>query len=255
MKLNQRMAAPWRWLGVGVLTLGLGTMALPGVALPPEEIDRKLDAVPVFVVTDRAGNPVPVAIGDEEGRRQAVLRGFADPAAAQDFLERVRGADDAGTPEMTLVTSPLSLSGLFAFSRRDGASYRVQLVAADDALTAARAIVERSGRDPATVRGLPLFLLTAGEGSDRTYVIAETDGGDSIRFYMDADMALEAVEAFQAAVPALADTVRIEVIPLDEVLSKLVTRDDTWLTQVEIVPSSDAMAAVSGTGAAADLER
>lgn len=249
----RRCVGPWRGT-IAALPLTIALAVVPwlggAIALPPEEIDRKLEAVPMFVVTDRDGNPVPVAVADRQGVEQAVLRGFADPEDAIAFLEQVRGAEAAGTPDEALVTSPLSLAGLFLLSRQDGAGYRVQLVPDQTALRAARVLTERGGQDPDQVRGLPLFLLTAGPDDDRTYVVTEDEGQESIRFYMDADMALDAVEAFQTAVPELAETVRIEVLALDAVLVELVEREDDWLRQVEIVPSAAAIAALEAQSAA-----
>jgi hypothetical protein len=246
------IARSWRLRLAGAamsFSLALAIAGVPwaggAIALPPEDIDRKLEAVPIFVVTDRDGNPVPVAVVDRQGVEQAVLRGFADPEDAIAFLERVRGAEDSGTPDEALVTSPVSLAGLFLLSRQDGVGYRVQLVPDDLALRAARVLTERSGQDPSQVSGLPLFLLTAGPDDDRTYVVTEDDQGqESIRFYMDADMAMDGVEAFQRAVPELGGTVRIEVLTLEDLLKELVEREDDWLRQVEIVPSAAAIAAL-----------
>jgi hypothetical protein len=52
------------------------------------------------------------------------------------------------------------------------------------------------------------------------------------------------VDAAKKDSPDIADTIQIEVVLLEQVMSTLTTKDDEWLTKIRFVPSEEAAAYV-----------
>ncbi|TAD75966.1 MAG: hypothetical protein EA001_13030 [Oscillatoriales cyanobacterium] len=228
-----------RWvsrLAIGVL----GSLLAAGgaIALPPEEIAKKLETVPVFTLTDAQGAPALVEVGDRAGQRRTVARMFVSPQDAIAWLDRLK----ASTPNApnALRVSAVPLSAIYELLQKPSQDYQLQLIPDLNEVKLARELLDRNQQPQEKLQGIPLFLVTASDGSAPTYVTVDRDGVEEIQFFMDRAQAEVVAREFAEQVPDLAATVQIQVVDLDEFLAVLSDRDDEWLTRVRILPSTAA---------------
>lgn len=214
--------------------------ASSAIALPPEEISKKLEAVPVFTLTNAEGTPALVEVGDRAGQRQTVARMFVSPQDAIAWLDRLK----ASTPNApnTLRVSAVPLSAIYELLQKPSPDYQLQLIPDLNEVKLARELLDRNQQPQEKLQGIPLFLVTASDGAAPTYVTVDRDGVEEIRFFMDRAQAEVVAREFADQVPDLAATVQIQVVDLDEFLAVLSDRDDEWLTRVRILPSTAAQA-------------
>lgn len=232
-----------RWM----MSLGLASAMIAGavtlgsaaaIALTEEQVLEKLRPVPLFTLTNAEGDPVIVSVEGENGATQNVARMFVSPEDAQAFLQRVRQSP-AGEGQQ-LSVSPWSLAGIYALSLDMPEDLSLQLVPDDDEVTAARSLLQQNQLSPDLLRGIPLFLVTAGEGDERSYVTVDRDGRSSIFMFFDKTQAEESLRRFSAQQASLAASARIEVVDLGQAIDILSQRDDAWLSQIIFVPSLEA---------------
>jgi len=243
---RQRLARAGRWLwqrgGWTIAPIAWALAIGPLAALPPEEISRKLEAVPVFTLTDPQGAPALVEVGNRDGKRETVARMFLSPQDAVEWLDRLKAASP--NAPSSLRVSAVPLSAVYDLLQKPSADYQLQLIPDLDEVKLARELLARNQQPAEKLQGIPLFLVTASDGTGPTYVTVDRDGTEEIRFYMDRAQAETVAQEFASQTPDLAATVQIQVVDLDEFLSVLSERDDEWLGRVRIMPSTEAQAFV-----------
>lgn len=239
---------PWGGWAIAPLVwaLAIGPLA----ALTPEEISRKLEAVPVFTLTDPQGAPALVEVGTRDGKRETVARMFLSPQDAVAWLDRLKAATPSTAANGTLRVSAVPLSAVYDLLQKPAADYQLQLIPDLDEVKLARELLERNQQPAEKLQGIPLFLVTASDGTGPTYVTVDQDGTEEIRFYMDRAQAETVAQEFASQTPDLAATVQIQVVDLDEFLAVLAERDDEWLGRVRIMPSTEAQAFLQNTPSA-----
>lgn len=242
------MKSAWvRWgiaLGLASSTIlgTIGGVARQAIALTQEQIVEKLRVVPMFAVANNEGVPIVTAARADNGERANFIRLFVSPADAEQFLQRLQSDDpDLGS---NIRVAPWSLAQVYAMSQDPPEDLSVQLVPDREEVEAARALLRQNDRPQETLQGIPLFLVTAGEGDRRSYVTIQQDNETSIPFFFDKAQAETAAQRFAEQQADLADTVRIEVVDLGEAISTLARRNDEWLTDVTMIPSLEAQAFV-----------
>ncbi|MEM8642685.1 MAG: Tic22 family protein [Cyanobacteria bacterium P01_G01_bin.54] len=105
-----------RWLtsiGIGGLLMALGS-SLPAIALEPEEINRRLQEIPVFTVTDSSGAPLVARVEE-----QLYAGVFITPQAAIAFRESVVRENPAFADQVRV--TPVSLEEIYALDQQQAA--------------------------------------------------------------------------------------------------------------------------------------
>lgn len=238
----QSVRSNWRHLAGSWAIGSLAWLAAisPLAALPPEEIARKLEAVPVFALTDAQGTPALIDVGNADGQRTTVARMFLNPQDAQEWLKRLQAGAVSSSSELRVNAIPLS--AIYELLQKPSTEYQLQLIPDLEEVKLARELLALNQQPPEKLQGIPLFLVTASDGSAPTYVTVDRDGTEEIRFYMDRAQAEVVAKTFAEQNPELAATVQIQVVDFDEFLSVLSEREDEWLSRVRIIPSQNAQA-------------
>ena len=223
-----------RWttsLGVvGSLLLASGA----AIALPEEQVLKKLDPVPVFTIADEQGAPL-VASGDDEAKVAGV---FISQEDANQFVEQLKTKNPELAGKVKVV--PVSLGEVYKLAesaKTDENALNFAYVPQEEAVTSAKTIGE-ANQQPYQ-GGVPLFVAKGGE--DKGYLTIERDSQQVIPFFFDKQQLEQMVAKFKEQKPDIADSVDIEVVPLEGVIETLETSEDKMLEKIVLVPTEESI--------------
>ncbi|MGF1591307.1 MAG: Tic22 family protein [Pleurocapsa sp.] len=228
-----------RWsitLGVaGVTFFSWGIVEnLIAIALPQEEVLKKLDPVPVFTIADEQGAPL-VASGEDQAKVAGV---FISQADANQFVNQLKTENPELAQKVKVV--PVSLAEVYKLSesaQTQENALNFAYVPEEEAVNSAKTIGE-ANQQPYQ-GGVPLFVARGGEG--KGYLTFERDSQQVIPFFFDKQQLEEMVARFKEQEPEVAANVDIEVHPLEGVIETLATGSDEILEKIVLVPSTESI--------------
>ncbi len=221
-----------------VASLGiLGTLLLSSraaIALPQEEVLKKLDPVPVFTIADEQGAPL-VASGDDEAKVAGV---FISQEDANQFVTQLKDKNPELAQKVKVV--PVSLGEVYKLAgaaQTEENALNFAYVPQEEAVTSAKTIGE-ANQQPYQ-GGVPLFVAKGGE--DKGYLTIEKDSQQVIPFFFDKQQLEEMVAKFKEQKPDVAGSVDIEVVPLEGIIETLETSEDKMLEKIVLVPTEESI--------------
>ncbi|KAF3887774.1 MULTISPECIES: Tic22 family protein [Nostocales] len=224
--------------------------AVPVLALTEQQIKEKLDPVPVFLITNNKGVPLTrtVPANAQNGQNApkkdvAVTDVFMNGQEAQAFVNQLRNAKGSD-PKMAEIVKSLQVTpvplGLIYQRLRDGANKPDRPVFAfqpgKQDLEGAMTLLRQSGKNVQQFPSVPVFIVRSPE-KGYVSVKRKADNKEMIPLFLSKKDAQGLLEQVKAQVPK-AD---IQVVDIDNVIKTLREKNDAWLSQVAIVPSSDSM--------------
>jgi hypothetical protein len=237
-----------RWsaaLGVaGTAFIGLGIAEnLTAQALPQEEVLKKLDPVPVFTIADEQGAPL-VASGQDQAKVAGV---FISQDDANQFVNQLKTKNPELATKVKVV--PVSLGEIYKLSESSQSqenALNFAYVPEQEAVNSAKTIGE-ANKQPYQ-GGVPLFVAKGGE--DKGYLTIEKNSQQVIPFFFDKQQLEEMVAKFKQQKPEIANSVNIEVVPLERVIETLETSQDTMLEKIVLVPTTESIQFLQNTSPA-----
>jgi hypothetical protein len=228
-----------RWsaaLGIaGIAFIGLGIAEnLTAQALPQEEVLKKLDPVPVFTIADEQGAPL-VASGQDQAKVAGV---FISQDDANQFVNQLKTKNPELANKVKVV--PVSLGEIYKLSESSQSeenALNFAYVPEQEAVNSAKTIGE-ANKQPYQ-GGVPLFVAKGGE--DKGYLTIERNSQQVIPFFFDKQQLEEMVAKFKQQKPEIANSVNIEVVPLEGVIETLETSQDTMLEKIVLVPTTESL--------------
>ncbi|MGY6530478.1 MAG: Tic22 family protein [Cyanobacterium sp.] len=202
------------------------------LALPQEVIVEKLQSIPVFTIADNQGAPLVATNGENDNQRVAGV--FISKTDANNFVEQLK----QNNPELggQVQVIPVSLGEVYEMSEAnaeqpDGIRF---------AYVPRQADVEQARQLNAGYRGgVPLFVATA--GNDQGYLTVRQGDQEFIPFFFEESQVRDLVEGFKQSQPELANSVQIEVVVLEGVISALEQGDDELLERIMLWPSQESI--------------
>ncbi|MBP0016225.1 MAG: hypothetical protein J7647_01555 [Cyanobacteria bacterium SBLK] len=218
-----------RWTATIGLSLGIffgsGGLNLQALALPSEEVERILSPVPVFMITDGEGKPLTAS--RDEG--ETVTGVFLSRGEAQSFISDLGRNQPELAGQLQVLT--LSLIQVVRQARAQDAIW-FEFVPIPGQFEAAQGIQ----RD---FQGTPLFAAKAGvEGG---YLSITVNDRRAIPFFFEKQKLDNLVDRFTRQNPDQANTVEIQVIPLEQVISTLENSQEDTLRQIVLVLSDESL--------------
>lgn len=213
-----------------------GAAGLPAFALTEEEVLQKLAPVTVFTVTNAEGSPLVVAVPVEEGEPLEVAGAFMSQGDAEAFLERLQAEDPSLTDQVQV--TPASLAEVYQLDFQfEGEADDIDFIFIPVEAQAqnAQTLLESDQE----LQGVPLFVARGGEQGG--YLTIEREGEQAVPFFFDYEQVQQIANEFQAANPDQADTVEIQVVPLEGMINTLRTQDDPGLESVVLIPSREGL--------------
>ena len=220
-------------VGTAILTAGFGSN-LKAWALPTEQILQKLNPVPVFTVADEQGAPL-VASGEDNAKVAGV---FISQQDAISFVDRLQTQNPELASKVKVV--PVSLGEVYQLdqaNQNQENALNFAYVPEQEEVDSAKNVLSQSGKQ--YQGGVPLFVARG--GADDGYLTIEKDSQQVIPFFFEKQQLENMVTKFKAQKPELAETVNIEVIPLEGVIDTLQTSNDEMLNKIVLVPSSESI--------------
>lgn len=228
-----------RWsaaLGVaGIAFIGLGIAEnLTAQALPQEEVLKKLDPVPVFTIADEQGAPL-VASGQDKAKVAGV---FISQNDANQFVDQLKTKNPELAGKVKVV--PVSLGEIYKLSESSQSQQNAlnfAYVPEQEAVNSAKTIGQ-ANQQPYQ-GGVPLFVAKGGE--DKGYLTIEKNSQQVIPFFFDKQQLEQMVAKFKQQKPEIANSVNIEVVPLEGVIETLETSQDQMLEKIVLVPTTESI--------------
>ncbi|MCC0177331.1 hypothetical protein I4641_10115 [Waterburya agarophytonicola K14] len=233
MKLLVRWSAGLGIAGTLFLSAGIAEN-LTALALPEAEILKKLDPVPVFTIADEQGAPL-VASGEDEAKVAGV---FISQEDANQFVSQLKTKNPELADKVKVV--PVSLGEVYKLAesaKTEENALNFAYVPQEEAVTSAKTIGE-ANQQPYQ-GGVPLFVAKGGE--DKGYLTIEKDSQQVIPFFFDKKQLEQVVTKFKEQKPEIADSVDIEVVPLEGVIQTLETSEDKMLEKIVLIPTEESI--------------
>lgn len=223
-----------RWTASLGMVGGLLLASSSAIALPEEEVLKKLDPVPVFTIADEQGAPL-VASGDDEAKVAGV---FISQEDANEFVNQLKTKNPELADKVKVV--PVSLGEVYKLAeaaQTEENSLNFAYVPQEEAVTSAKTIGE-ANQQPYQ-GGVPLFVAKGGE--DKGYLTIEKNSQQVIPFFFDKQQLEQMVAKFKEQKPDVAESVDIEVVPLEGVIETLETSEDEMLEKIVLVPTEESI--------------
>lgn len=211
------------------------------LALPEEEVKARLETVPVFTLVDAEGSLV-VATFTEEQNSPPVATVFISHANAENFLRNM-GANDPESVNGVRI-APISLARVYeiALAGQDEENpLRVAFIPERQEVEAAVSILQENGEAVEEFQGVPLFIAKSGEGDEEALLTIQRGEEQVIPMYFSEEELQAALSGLRENQPELANSVRIDVVPLDRLIENLRTSDNQELNQIYLVPPQESI--------------
>jgi nickel transport protein len=240
MKSLVRLGATLGLVG-GILLGGLPAMEnLRAIALPEDQVVKKLAEVPVFTLTNAQGDFVVRSIKNEN-QTVSQVGFFVSKQDAQKFLDdRLKKENPQLANTMKVVA--VSLGDFYTMAQAskkkpDGTVFT--LVPAQQQVELARTLLTQSGQQGQQFNGIPLFVPKFKK--DNNYLTIPLGNERFIPFYFDKQQAVALIDRFKQAVPAEAANTEIQVVDLQSVIQTLLTSNDPGLSKIVLYPSQESI--------------
>lgn len=228
-----------RWSAVGIIGSAiLGSSfggSLPAQALPQEQVAETLRYIPVFAVVGEEGAPL---VATAEGRNVSGV--FISQEDAIAFVNKLKQENpDLGAQ---VQVQPASLSEIYKLDQQqaggqDGLDFAY--VPMPEQVQQAESILREQGQQVEAFNGVPLFVARG--GAEQGYLTLQQEGQQMIPFFFEREQLQQLISRFQQQQPDQASSIKIEVIPLENMIATLEQRDDNQLQNIMLVPSRESL--------------
>lgn len=243
-------------LAFGSAILGpLAISGMPALALSQEQINAQLGNVPVFTLSNSAGNTLTTSITNSENEDDSVsiTQVFISPTDAENALESIR-ADEPEFAEAFQVT-PIPLSQIYAVAlemNQSDENVIFDFIPIEEEVDYALSLLPNAQEQ--TPGRVPLFLVSATQPPEGAIEgdVSENEAENVARFTLtngvipmffkqeQFDNILSSIEEDQ---PEIADTLFVDVIWLETFISVLANSDDddTEIQQYQMIPTAESI--------------
>jgi nickel transport protein len=226
-------------VGIGNLP-GLGN--LEAVALPQDQVVKKLQEVPVFTLTNPKGEFV-VLSRNNQSKTVSQVGFFISKQDAQKFLDNRLKKEN---PQLasTLQVRPLSLADYYKIvleGKKKSDSVIYTLVPTQQQVASATSMLNASGKKVEQFNGIPLFVPKFKK--DNSYLTIPLANGNEryIPFFFEKEQAVALLDEFKKAVPKEAENTEIQVVDLYGVMEALNTSNDPSINKIVLYPSRESI--------------
>ncbi|HEY9897436.1 MAG TPA: Tic22 family protein [Candidatus Sericytochromatia bacterium] len=210
-----------------------GTMQV--LAIPQEQIIKKLGPVPVFTIANSQGAPL-VASPPNGQKGRAVAGVFISQKDAQEFLNNLKSKKPDLAKNVQVV--PISLAEVYQLNQTNkGKPEQLDFAyvpSKQQVDTAVSLLKQQGGQTSQQFNGTPLFVARGGK--EKGYLTIQQNGKPIIPMFFNKEELQGLLDRFKQQQPTLAATIDIQVLNLEGLMEVLQTKNDPQLDQIVLVP-------------------
>ncbi|MEH1834948.1 MAG: Tic22 family protein [Nostoc sp.] len=219
---------------------GIGN--LEAMALPQDQIVKKLQEVPVFTLTNPKGEFV-VLSRKNESKTISQVGFFISKLDAQKFLDNRLKKEN---PQLasTLQVRPLSLADYYKIvqeSKKKSDSVIYTLVPTQQQVASATSMLNQSGKKGEQFNGIPLFVPKFKKDNSYLTIPVPKSNERYIPFFFEKEQAVALLDEFKKAVPKEAANTEIQVVDLYGVMEALNSSNDPGINKIVLYPSRESI--------------
>jgi nickel transport protein len=225
-------------LAAGLITSSFGS--LKALALSVEEVQAKLQPIPVFAISNDQGRIWTVA--NENNNQLPVL--FISLADAQKYQQEL----EKNKPELKDKLSVTVLSLGEAYEQVRGQNNQQQFSAAfvptEQQVQLATQLLQQQGQQVEQFQGVPVFFPTVTENQKEGYLVIKVQGengttAEGIPFFFDKEQLQKLIERIQQQQGANKPPITIKVIPLENLISIFEKENDEAIKSIILFRSQE----------------
>jgi Tic22-like family len=235
-------------LGLALSLLG-GTVvgqtliqAAPAVALSETDALKRLEAIPVFAVTNKEGIPILASIANPKDKTKQVQIAtfFMNPQDAQSLVTSLKTQKpDVGNSARVVSLSMRQAYDIKSKNKDKAESLVFEFLPSKQQSDAAVAILKQNGQDIKQFNDIALFYSTGGK--DKGLLTIEQGKNKVIPFYFNKQDLQGMLDQLKQKDPKLSSTIKIEVTSLSKVFDSLLKENSTGIQQITLVPDRTAL--------------
>ena len=233
-----------------ILSLSGGSFVAPSflgqmsaIALSETEILERMDAIPVFIITDKQGNLLPAFIQDrnDTAKKRQYVSFFLNHKDAQAVISQIKANNPEVGSKATVTT--ISLGQAYRLkkknsSREDEVVFSFRPI--KQQVDYARAILEQNGQAAKNFNSIPLFFL-AESGNKSAPLTIENGDNKFTPFYFNKQDVQGVLNQLKEQQPKVGNSMRIQVTSLDNLFNLLLQGNAPDFKFVSLVPSREAL--------------
>jgi Tic22-like family len=237
-----------RWGATLAIAGSILSGALPGIgnlqamALPQDQVVKKLQEVPVFTLTNAKGEFIVISRSNQ-GKQISQVGFFISKQDAQKFLENRLKKEN---PQLagTLQVRPLSLADYYKIvleGKKKSEAVFYTLVPTQQQVESARTLLTQSGQKGQQFNGIPLFVPKFKK--DNSYLTIPLAQGNEryIPFFFEKEQAVNLLDQFKKAAPQEGANTEIQVVDLYGVIEALNSSNDPGMSKIVLYPSQESI--------------
>ncbi|NES74162.1 MAG: hypothetical protein F6K24_57745 [Okeania sp. SIO2D1] len=234
------------------LTLGvIGTTLIgsvlgsnfPAQALPEEEVVKTLEGVPVFMITDLEGRPVPLSLslGGQNVEKKDLAVFFISEDNAEEVVEKLESQSSQLEGKVEARALPLSQAYQLMMANQELEDSPFLFFPERSQVQEAVKILRQENSQVQGFNAVPLFVakqvIKTGDQEEEKYLTFQQGDREVIPVFFDIKQLEESIKASQAENPELSSSaIAIDVISLEDMINLLHSSDNEQLKNLVFMP-------------------
>jgi nickel transport protein len=217
---------------------------MKALALPQEQIQQKLNSIPVFVIADPSEGLVLQTIQPDNAESPdapdsvPVSWVFLNRGDAEEFINKLQQEKpDLGQKAKVMVMSLGQVYKMAQQSSEQEDSPVFELVPAQEQVNSALSILQEDGQQVDQFRGVPLFVARG--GSQQSLLAVQQNGQKFIPMFLNREDLQNQVDRMKQQQPKIASTIDVQVLRLERVINELENSDQQDLERLVFIPSRE----------------
>ncbi len=214
----------------------------PAVALSEADALKRLDAIPVFAVTNKEGIPILASVPNpkDKAKQVQIATFFMSQQDAQSLVTVLKKQKpDVGNSAKVVALSMRQAYDLKTKNKDKAESLVFEFLPPKQQIDDAVAVLKQNGQDVKQFNDIPLFYSTGGK--DKGLLTIEQGANKVIPFYFNKKDLQGMLDQLKQKDPQLSSTVKIEVTSLSKILDSLLKENGAGIQQITLVPDRSAL--------------
>lgn len=214
----------------------------PAVALSEADALKRLDAIPVFAVTNKEGIPILASVPNpkDKAKQVQIASFFMSQQDAQSLVAVLKKQKpDVGNSAKVVALSMRQAYDLKNKNKDKAESLVFEFLPPKQQVDDAVAVLKQNGQDVKQFNDIPLFYSTGGK--DKGLLTIEQGANKVIPFYFNKKDLQGMLDQLKQKDPKLSSTIKIEVTSLSKVYESLLKENGAGIQQITLVPDRSAL--------------